>query len=327
MAIVIQNLVGLDSTGSIPIVSVFTRQTITFDIDWGGATRTAVTVTASIGGTTITFTPVLTLTVGTVDSFFLDFSDVLKYVLGFPPMETTVTGTSLSFTYAIVITGSAVTDGETVVLMFSCPDIGDTTMMSNLYDKGATETIYHNGKISFYYPSSGVTSMTIGGISQNYTLVEGVNIVTLVATQNITGTMRIGFTLFELDLVYRLPLLGSGLSWMNKSGLWSYWSFRKTQEKYASEETNDIPLYYATHALTKANSRKIKRANSKSISFDTIAVDEVHYKQLCEMANSPVIMYMYRPYTIETITESVAACKQNMNFKVTLKATQNAVSY
>lgn len=321
MAIVISRTTSL--VNPYPLITPFSHQGIAFNVDFGGVTHTAATVTATIAGVAYTFIPVKTSTVGNVDYYTFDFSDILKYVIDLPPITETVAGTSIAFTYSIVVAG-ATSSTETVTLCYGIQKIGgDYGIMTNTYAAGLFDPIYHNGKISFYnYDAAGDYEFTIGGVAYTYTLVVGYNIITLDATQLLSGTITKTHT--SIVLVYK-AVTGTAVAWLNKCGAWSFWNFRKLNESLDTKSTNEIPIFSLGN--TSALSRFISKESNLSISFDTIAVDMTHYRLLTEIANSPCIIYDTRLHNLESCSKVVAETKQNLNFQITLKAQQNAVSY
>jgi len=323
------------------LISAFTTKSIAFTVDWGGATATAVTIESTIDGTVIVFTPVKTLTAGTVDTFFFDFSDILKYVLGLPPTHQyqeafprvllADLGLSKSFTYDIKIAGSAVTDGETVELAFITYPFGySAENEAKIVTYGTSNPIYHNGVISFYNPAgAGTYNLNINDVTVSYTLVAGYNLMELDVSQRMTGILY-NLTSNGLALPLKYKNIGDPnlfIYWIDEDGKYSAWRFRKLSEEYQSESSNEIPIFPTSNQYQYANSRKIQKTVTRVINLDTIAFDETHYNQLIMMANSPCIIYDQKLWEVSSCSDSAAECKQNLNFKLSLKASQNAVSY
>jgi hypothetical protein len=328
ITLTITKVLILDYGEPIPLISAFSRQTIAFTVNWGGAARTAVTVESTIDGAVVVFTPVKTATNGTVDTFFFDFSDILKYVLGFPPTTYTVTGLTKSFVYAIKIAGSEITDGETLELCYITPDNGVYLHETWVYQTGSFADIYHNGIISFYNKNAeGSYILTLNGVDKAYYLAHGYNNVGLDTSHYLTGKMTSLEAGITLDLVYRYASTVGMIQWIDADGKWSIWSFRKLSEENRCESSNDIPIYASTNEYQYSKSRKIQKDIIKIINLDTIAVDEIHFNLLTKIANSPTVIYQTKVWEVESCSDSAAECKQNLNFKLSLKATQNAVSY
>lgn len=306
-----------------PLISPFSRQGIAFNVNFGGVAHTAATVTATIAGVAYVFTPVKILTVGDVDYYTFDFSDILKYVIGLPPIMETVTGTSIAFTYSIVV-ASATSSTETVTLCYGIQKIGDDFGILSDVSGGAFDPIYHNGKISFYNKEApGDYLFTINGVSVPYTLAAGYNIISLATSQCLTGTF-VGETGAILELIYK-NVIGPQVAWINKFGAWSFWNFRKLSESLSTKDTNEIPVYSLGN--TSAISRFISKESNISISFDTIAVDATHYRLLAEIANSPAIIYNGILHNLESCSKVIAETKQNLNFQITLTAQENVATY
>lgn len=329
MAITINSLVGLTDSEGKTLVSAFSPQSTAFNVDFGGATMTAVTIESTIGGVLYSFTPVILATVGTVRSYFLDWSGILPSILGLPPLTIVSTGLAVAFTYAIKIAGSATTSGETVTLCFATPALGYE--IYPLAQDGTTRAIYHNGKIGFYFAgSAGVTAITLGGVARNYTLVTGYNIITLDAAHLINGTATTADNKLAAPLVYTLRT-GTEIAWLDKDGKWCFWKFRNLGTGVDSKASNEIPIFNARNWTAAALSRSISRENSKTVELDTIAVDATHYRQLTEILHSPIVISDYLDsnlvYEVASCSQYAANEKQNLYFKMTLKARQNAVTY
>ena len=303
-----------------PLVSAFTQQSIEFTVVWDG---TVGTPSVSVGG--YDFTPIRTLVVGYVCTYYLDLTDVLKYLLSYPPESVTVTGLTLDIT--IVCTAGAITSSETDTVTFAVNKIGSSTKLFNVWKYGHDDVIYHNGVLCFYFADiAGTYEVIIGGTSYSYTLVKGYNLLTLNATHLKSGHLEIAGTTVAFSVVYS-SFTGSEITWLDENGCWSSWNFRKLNEVSESKESNEVALYYDTNVLTKAKTMNNSRAVTKTISFDTVAVDTTHYAQLVKIASSPRVIYDGQMWAVSSSSTSVAECRQNLNFKLSLKAEQNGVSY
>jgi hypothetical protein len=260
-----------------------------------------------------------------VCTYYLDLTDVLKYLLSYPPESVTVTGLTLDIT--IVCTAGAITSSETDTVTFAVNKIGSSTKLFNVWKYGHDDVIYHNGVLCFYLAgTAGTYDVIIGGTSYSYTLVKGYNLLTLNATHLKSGALEITGTTVAFSVVYS-SFTGSEITWLDENGCWSSWNFRKLNEVSESKESNEVALYYDTNVLTKAKTMNNSRAVTKTISFDTVAVDATHYAQLVKIASSPRVIYDGQMWAVSSSSTSVAECRQNLNFKLSLKAEQNGVSY
>ena len=319
------------------LVSAFMQNSIEFTFNKDAVlTGTYATVTInSIPFRAVLKTPNITTN---TDLYELDLTNILPFYLGFPPTSNTVTG--LTKDLVMVINGYnsagasiATATHETIKLSFGYNLIGIVGGLDYVYESGRmfySNAVYYNGKISFYFSStSGSKSLVIGGVSHSYSLVNGYNILVLDASQKINGTLTESDGL-SIPLIYKAQTYSTTeveIAWLNMDGCWNYWNFRYLGKNTAVANSKTIPVYGSTNALMYAKTVDLGKDKKVQLSFDTIAVDITHYAQLCEIAESPRVIYSGRVYRVIQCNSSVSNNKQNLHFSLTLETEENAVSY
>ncbi len=287
-------------------VSAFIQNSIKFTFDRGSEINTYAVV--SINGNLFRATKILTVV--TLDTYQIDVTCILPYILGFAPTTVTATGLVLTPTITIqgytsvgIVLGAAVTH-PTIYLSFGYPNIGVIGGLDgNSAGKNMSKVIYHNGKFSF--SSLGGSSFYLG-------------------TGAYTG--KYPDAGYDIDMIYK-NIIGSEIAWLNSNGCWSYWNFRYLAEENIAKSITEIPVYASTNAEMYAKSVDISTEKKLSLYFDTIAVDDIHYKQLTEIAESARVIYSGKVYRIKDSSSRTANCRQNLKFNLTLEIEENAVSY
>lgn len=314
-----------------PLIGVFNINTFDFYV------TTGVVPTVTIDG--VDFMPVKTGTGGGVDNYTMDVTDILKFVIGLPNMYYSSLSTPYtlelikSVTISITATG-ATTITLTKTLSYIISKLGSdslTDSVMNVYTKGRREKQFYYDKIWFYNSgAAGTYAALINGVSKNYTLYEGWNLITLTTTHLISGTFTIASLGIEFDVYYlgETPTTLSLVSWLNRDGCWSKIYLRKLYENYVVEKSNSIPLYNAEQSLTRAMNRSISANKIVNINFDTIAKNTDHYRLLCEIADSPVVLIDNKILaTVTNISQDIAECKQNLHFVLTLQYQDYVANY
>ena len=291
-------------------VSAFSQQTLKYDVDNSSVITGAYSlVKITVNGTVYSFRATKTTADGQLESYSIDLTSILPSCIGFPP--TTVTGNGLTasptiniYTYTSANVQLATLAHPAFYLSFGYPKIGVSGgLLLNTQGKNMGKTIYHNGKFGF---------SSLGGVSF------------IVGTGTTNGSYTTGG--YDLNFVYK-NILGSEIAWLNSAGAWSFWNFRYLAKENESKSSNEIPVYAATNALMYAKTVDISREKKVSLYFDTIAVDDIHYEQLTEIAESPRVIYNGRVYRVKDSSSRVANCRQNLKFSLTLEIEENAVSY
>lgn len=333
MASIITNTSLLNQgTSTVPLITPFQRNSITFQFYHEGITNSYATVV--VNG--ISFYATRYQEGGTTDSYEMDMTKILPAFLGHAP--TVNYGDRLTKTYSnIYINGYnssgtliAQTSHPSVTLCFAVNPIGWGAGLQTLYDTGISSgrKIYHQGQISFFNKNStGSRTVIAGGYSSTQYLLNGYNVFVNPAL-NRTGTLSVSGTTISIPVIYRSPATGAvQVQWINKWGGWSHWYFRLIETRNKVTKSGDIPLYALTNNAVTGLS--FEQNTDKSIGYvlDTIAVDDTHYGYLCEIKESPMVLYNEQVAKVTAISDSVASCRQNLRFNIELTVEENAVRY
>lgn len=308
--------------GLTSLVSVFNQQSIEFTVPNGTAG-----VAVTVGG--YSFTPVRTSTV-TVDTYVMDLTDILRYVLGFPNDAIFAdfnAYASASCTVTISATGetSATTTGA---LCFGFDEIGDEIINGVIPLNGASAPQYHHGQICFYSTVAGSKVCSVGGVDYSYTLEVGYNDIVLHATQNtLSGTFTVATTDISFPIVYVAAQGTDYLKWIDKEGRYHKQYFRLLATDIQVESSNIVPTYYQTHPLTKQKSVEISKARAKRYTLDIIAKDETHFAQLTDIRSSFFVQHNGNRVKVISSDTVTANCRQNLHFTITLEQEQYVPTY
>lgn len=303
--------------GLADLVSVFNQQSIEFTVPNGTAN---VQVTIPSGGVNYIFTPTRISTV-TVDTYMLDLTGILRYVLGFPD------GTILSASLTISISATGQTTVTTIGrLCFGYDQIGESNISDYVEIYGAKMPIYHAGVISFYSYTAGAKSGVMNGHTEMFTLAVGFNTITLPTQWLVNGTLEFSATNIRLTLVYRAGVTNL-IKWINEEGRLSWCNFRMISNGTETKKSNSIPKYYATHALTTEKSIDASCEKNKLIVLDVIAVDAIHYELLTKIQDSMYVELTGVRMKVKSSDSVTASEKQNLHFTITLEQEQYVATY
>lgn len=322
-----------------PLVSAFTPNSIEFKMERGILTGTYAMVEIN----TIAFFATL-VQVGyeaNTDRYLIDLAEILPAFMGVAPLALDVA--ALSKLIEIDIKGyesdgtplASNTTHPDINLCFGCPAIGSGGFLDNIYDKGSlnARTTYHNGTLSIYWKGAAVTAdLTIDGTaSQEVALTKGYNVIAAGVSLQKNGTLTRKFVASDLSVLvnYRAAAADAvEIRWINKEGGWASWAFRQIQKRYVVEKSDAIPVFSLVNWMSTGKSYDLNTSKQLVYDLDTIAVNDEHYAQLCEIAESPRILYNgVLLARIDSISDAVATCKQNLKFNISLKTDENAVSY
>ena len=171
-----------------------------------------------------------------------------------------------------------------------------------------------------------LTSQNIFG----YFLVNGYNNLTLPANARKSGnfTFSIGTTDIVLPLIYKdnSEYEQDPIFWLNRDGCWSKWNFTKIENDYQTSRETSVPIRQ-TSANYLGSDRTLSIKKEVLIRFETMAVDDVHFRNLTELKESAVVLYKGVVWEVVECSSVTAFCKQNLKFNVTLKTRQYVVSY
>jgi hypothetical protein len=282
MAVTISNIKGLDYDG-ITLVSAFAPNAISFDVDGAPSGYYC----------EVTFNGVIFFKCTNIigDSWVLDYTEIMKSLIGASPTTVTTEGL-ITDVYSLIIvrdsSGNNIAQqyptNSTSYLCFGYPKRGVTGGMSfvNSLPK------YHNGKYSLY---DGDGSFSI-----------------------LTG---------KTDKIYR-NINGYEIAWINSEGGWSFWNFRLISQKINTNNSNEVSYYALRNADAVMSSYDMDSDTTSELSFDTVAVDSIHFGYLTEIQRSKRIIYDGRVYRVKSISDTTAANRQNLHFSITLETKENA---
>lgn len=321
------------------MVSVFNQNAIRFIITSG------VIPTVTIEG--INFMPTKVNTIGSVDTYEFDLTDILRYVIGFPPLICNPEFYPIQKALTIYISApDAETKQEQTVLSFGCQKIGETYRMISVHNGGAFDTIYHDsGAVGFYFRfPSGYYYYAIQGLEGaglvGVDLVNGYNNLQITEAMYFAsgrfivydsfGDSKVGFDVVYNNYYQSLPdnTNYKQLQWINADGSWSKYYFRLTASGNDVKSSNPIPIYTAVHADIVGKSRDITKEKKSTIQLDIVTTDEEHFRQLCEIAESPCILYDEKILcSVKSAPTSTSLCRQNLKFNLTLEYDNYVATY
>ena len=276
------------------------------------------------------------------DLYYFDITEILPSILGFGSNPYNMTS-DLMKEVVILCKGYdsegnelATATHPTIQLSFCVPPISrGNDFYDYIYKFGQQygKIIYYTDAISFYWMhASGTYPFSIGGVSKNYAVEKGYNLINLDATQKgksgaftSIGSGR----LFEINLIFanQTPNQNS-ISWVNREGSISSWYFRDVTSEHTIKKENEVSIYAEENRLTYSKKRTISGEKTIRIAYDTIAYNADHFAQLVEIAESPIV-FINQVYQARVIaaTNILATCKQKLKFNLTLEIDDNAVSY
>lgn len=307
-------------TSTLPsLISAFNPQLITFTITAGVVPKVTI-----IG---IDFLCVKTSTSGGLDYYTFDLTDKLPTLLGFPPSNYT-NGGGYSKSLSLAISGiGATTVTLTSKICFGIDEIGTNLELLEVSTLGRRQSCYHNGRIGLYIATGGSYVLNVGLATETKTLTTGYNII---ETSLPNGLLEIAGT--DIEFAHKLiaPISGTTnkiVKWIDKDGNYAEWDFRllstkkpiKNSNKISSEPSQLVDKYFI--------SRNISKEKKIEFMFDTVAIDTDHYRQLAYIAESPIVWYNNRVVEVKDSNDSVAECRQNLKFSLTLEAEEYAASY
>ena len=163
-----------------------------------------------------------------------------------------------------------------------------------------------------------------------YKLVNGYNNLVLPASARKTGifTFSIGRTEIVLPLIYKdnSEYEQDPIYWLNRDGCWSRWNFTKIENDYQTSRETSVPIRQ-TSVNYLGSDRTLSNKKEVLLRFETMAIDDVHFRNLTEIKESAVVLYQGVVWEVVECSSVTAFCKQNLKFNVTLKTRQYVVSY
>lgn len=309
------------------ISSVFTPNAIVFDYTHDGVVGSYAQV--EVDGYTFTATKTATVSAVT-DRYTFDLKDILRFLISKP--STASITTSVLYTPKTIACNGRLSGGTLqattntfTVLTFGLPDIGQS--MSTMQYAGRTSTIYHSGTISFlWYDYPGTVSLIVGGISVNYTLALGYNIINLHSSQLISGTLTSSPARLSIPIVY-IPSTDNQIAWLDRDGGWSFCAMRLVSTGTISQSENPVPVFNLSNVDANALFEDNTRKRTGRITLDVVARDAEHYRQLTTIGDSMRVWYGGILHRVASCPTDTADCRQNLYFQITLERDENAAGY
>mgnify|MGYP001258266479 CR=1 FL=1 len=163
-----------------------------------------------------------------------------------------------------------------------------------------------------------------------YNLANGYNNLTLPFNARKSGnfTFSIGTTNIVLPLIYKdnSEYEQDPIYWLNRDGCWSRWNFTKIENDYQTSRETSVPIRQ-TSVNYLGSDRTLSNKKEVLLRFETMAVDDVHFRNLTELKESAVVLYQGVVWEVVECSSVTAFCKQNLKFNLTLKTRQYVVSY
>ena len=163
-----------------------------------------------------------------------------------------------------------------------------------------------------------------------YKLVNGYNNLLLPASARKSGTFTfsIGRTDIVLPLIYKdnSEFEKDPIYWLNRDGCWSRWNFTKIENDYQTSRETSVPIRQ-TSANYLGSDRTLSNKKEVILRFETMAVDDVHFRNLTEIKESAVVLFQGIVWEVVECSSVTAFCKQNLKFNISLKTRQYVVSY
>ena len=316
------------------LIPIFVRNSIEFNVS--GADITGTYATVLIGS--YEFRAVQTIFNSSLHLYAIDLTSILINIMATTALNTiepellTVTTTISIKLYSS--TGVLVTslNHASIQLCFGYSDI-NTYSEVDIYEKGSTRAIYHNGKnICFFWGgSTAVITFNVGASSDSvalnekeYTVMDMSGMAFGTKTGTLTST---DLATFSIPIYYKPAYGDQEIAWLNRDGGWSFWNFRKVSEEIAVKKSNEVATYYPTNAATISKSRMISAEKTVKHAFDTLAYDPTHFAQLCEIQESLAVIWNDKLVRVASSNSLTAVCKQNLRFNLILEVDENIAGY
>ena len=315
------------------LVPVFQRNSLSFICERGSEVGTYATV--KIGA--YEFRAIKEYTQSTYDDYIIDVTSILANITPFvSEVDNMITPstTPILTLYKSDDTVLATLNHPTIILSRGYDDVGTSDKMVDVYMKGVGRSVYHNGKVCFFWKgTSAIHQITCGGVTVNYEMYANeYNIfdytVSELETLPKNGTITSsGQPTLSIPVFYKAPFGSDEIGWLNRDGGWSFWNFRLLTKELSVKKSNDVATYYQTNASTISLSRQISAEKTVEYTFDTLAYDTAHFEQLCEIQESLAVIWKDKIYRVKSCNTKSAVCKQNLKFTLTLEIDENIAGY
>ena len=326
---------NINSNDSV-LVSVFQRNSMAFRCERGSEVGTYATV--KFGN--YEFRAIKEYIYSTYDDYIIDVTSILPNMTEIPLFVDNLVTTQIAPVINLYNSSNtiiATANHPTILLSYGYDDVYnsgsvlDIPKIVNVYNKGVSRVVYHNGKISFFWNgTSAVHPILCGGVSVNYEMyadeinIFDFSIIALPKTGTITSS---GQTDLSIPIYYKPPYGDHEIAWLNRDGCWSFWNFRKVSEEIAVKKSNEVATYYPTNAATISKSRMITAEKTVKHAFDTLAYDPTHFAQLCEIQESLAVIWNGKLVRVTSSNSLTAVCKQNLRFNLILEVDENIAGY
>jgi len=316
------------------LIPVFVRNSIAFNVVGLDAEILNSYATVKIGD--YEFRAVKTIISGTNHLYAIDLSNVLASLLT-TSMYTVIDAELLTYTPTVTIklyssAGDIITtvNHHAIALCLAYSDI-KTYSEVDIYAKGSSRQIYHNGKIVFFWGGTTKVVTFNVGLSSDAAALNGgeYTLFNISATSlDMTGTLTSpDLSTFSIPIYYKPPYGDHEIAWLNRDGAWSFWNFRKVSEEIVVKKSNEVATYYPTNAATVSKSRMISAEKIVKHAFDTLAYDPTHFAQLCEIQESLAVIWNNKLVRVASSNSLTAVCKQNLRFNIVLEVDENIAGY
>ena len=329
---------NINSNDSV-LVSVFQRNSMEFSCERGSEVGTYATV--KFGN--YEFRAIKKDTYSTFDEYIIDVTSILPNMSPIPLFVDdliTVQIVPVINLYNSSNTIIATANHPTILLSYGYDDVYnsgsvlDIPKIVNVYNKGVSRVVYHNGKMSFFWKgTSSVHPISCGGVSVNYAMYENeintfdystIELIALPKTGTITSS---GQTDLSIPLYYKQPYGEHEIAWLNRDGGWSFWNFRQISSEVKVKKSNEVATYYPTNYETISKSRMISAEKTVEYVFDTLAYNPEHFAQLCEIQESLAVIWNNKLMMVSGCNSLTAVCKQNLRFTLKLEVDENIAGY
>ena len=317
------------------LIPVFVRNSIAFNVSGLDTEILNSYATVKIGA--YEFRTVKTVISGTAHTHIIDLSNILPVLIKAINYYV-IDPELLTLTQAIEIklyssTGVLITsvNHPLIKLCLAYSDI-NTYSEVDIYAKGSSRPIYHNGKLHFFWNgaggvvqfNNGLSSFSLGVNEKEYNLLDFSFATTLDKTGTLTSP---ALATFSIPIYYKPAFGDQEIAWLNRDGGWSFWNFRQVSSEIKVEKSNEVATYYPTNYQTISKSRMISAEKTVEYTFDTLAYDPTHFAQLCEIQESLAVIWNNKLMTVSGCNSLTAVCKQNLRFTLKLEIDENIAGY
>jgi len=322
---------NIDAYGTI-LIPVFQRNSLSFRCERGSEVGTYATI--KIGA--YEFRAIKVYTQSTYDDYIIDVTSILANITPFvSEIDNMITPSTTPMLTLYSSDGTVLTtlNHPTIILSRGYDDVHEYKM-EDVYLKGVSRAVYHNGKVCFFWKgTSAVHPITCGGVTINFEMyANDYNIFdytvneldTLPKTGTITSS---GQPTLSIPIFYKAPFGSEEISWLNRDGGWSFWNFRQLTKELRVKKSNDVATYYQTNASTISLSRQISAEKTVEYTFDTLAYDPAHFEQLCEIQESMAVIWNNKLMSVSGCDSLTSVCKQNLRFTLKLQSDENIAGY